>query len=146
MNDELPNLNCVETGPTGKSFELIARYLVVGFFVGLLYISIAYAVAASSALSSSVAAVIAYTITTPISFFFQRRYTFRSRSAASGPLIRFLAVSVALQILGSIVESWMAGRHHLATQIVALWILSSLLNYLGYALIVFRPNKKIDAL
>lgn len=120
-----------------RSAAEILRFCTVGLCVTGLYASSAYA-AAKADVNPAWANVLAYTITTPVAFVGQCRFTFGKTDRPAQYLWRFLIVVLLVNgIIHVIGRCWPVGGSDALLAFVS-WIVLTTGNFLAFKYWVFR--------
>jgi putative flippase GtrA len=122
-----------------KLLALVARYLLVGGSVGLLFLGAGYLLR-EAAWDFSTSVLLAFLLTTPLSFMGQRRLVFRSKGAIRGQAIRYMLVCTLVWGASAAIQQVYSGAGVLAQVVV--WALASAANFIGYRFVVFTRGSQ----
>lgn len=116
---------------------LLFRYALVGGCVGLLFLVAGHLLReAGWNFSSSV--VLAYIMTTPLSYMGQRRLVFRSKGSVLGQATRYVLVCTAVGGASAAIQRFYSDAGVAAQMVV--WALASTSNFIGYRFVVFTRD------
>jgi len=120
---------------------LLIRYSISGFFVGIFYVFLGYALSAWVGFNIPISVTLSYVATTPIAFALQKKFTFKSNDALITELPRFIVVGIFLLALSTAAHKYVILPIPLIIQLFIFWLISSILNFLGYKFWVFTRIK-----
>jgi len=118
---------------------LVARYVLVGGSVGLVFLGAGYLLR-EAGWDFSASVVLAYLLTMPLSYMGQRRLVFRSKGAIVDQIIRYVLIC-ALVGGASFTIQQLYSRAGVMAQVVV-WALASALNFIGYRFVVFTRGSR----
>ena len=120
---------------------LVARYLLVGGSVGLVFLGAGYQLRGAG-WDFSASVILAYLLTTPLSYMGQRRLVFRSKGAILGQVIRFMLICTLVWGASTAIQRQYSDAGVLAQ--VMVWALASAANFIGYRFVVFTGSGEVE--
>ena len=110
----------------------LLRYLVVGFSTGLLFFLSAVFLTTDIGISKTYSIFLSYALTTPLSFYFQKKYAFKSEGKWFLHLLAFVLVTVFICFYNLLVITYIFPTHGNNLIILSNWLFICLINYFFY--------------